>query len=148
MSSIAVRNFLVTDEDEIVRLSNARFDRLRSNPPMDSLAAFAGQRVRWAEIIVELENRKPSKVLRDVYYYLHFDSDGRLDVDRYMQDAALVVEASFPSFFVEDEPCNVINAQQKFAKRKRDHSVWWKPQAPLERKIIDAAMDRLKYRRL
>lgn len=148
MSSIAVRNFLVTDEDEIVRLSNARFDRLHSNPPKDSLAAFAGQRVRWAEIIVELENRKPSNVLRDAYYYLHFGSDGCLNVDHYMQDAALVVDASFPNFFVEDEPHNVINAQQKFAKRKRDHSVWWKPHGPLKRKIFDAAMGRLKYRRL
>ena len=33
MSSISVRYFLVTGEDEIIRLSCARFDRLDSNPP-------------------------------------------------------------------------------------------------------------------
>lgn len=148
MSSVAGRYFLVTDEDEIIRLSNARFERLHSNPPKDNLAELAGQRMRWAEIIVALENRKPSKILRATYGYLHFNSDGCLNVDRYMQDAAVVMNAGFPKLFVEEEPHNVINAQQEFAKRQRDHSVWWKPNATLEQQILDAAMDQCKYRRL
>jgi hypothetical protein len=64
MRSVAGRYFLVTDADEIIRLSHARFARLSSNPPQDTLAEFAAQRVRWAAIIVELANRKPSKILR------------------------------------------------------------------------------------
>ena len=139
---------MVTDEDEIIRLSNAKFERLYSNPPKDNLEEFAGQRVRWAEIIVELDNRKPSKILHATYGYLHFKSDGCLNGDRLMQDAAVAMNAGFPDFFVEEEPQNVINAQQEFAKRQRDHSVWWKPNSTLERQIFDAAMDQLKYRRL
>lgn len=148
MSSVAGRYFLVTDEDEIIRLSNARFERLYSNPPKDKLAEFAGQRVRWAEIIVELENRKPSKVLRTVYGYLHFNSDRCLNGDRFMEDAAVVVNSGLPNIFVEEESYNVINAQQEFAKRQRDHSVWWKPTPKLERNILDAALDQFEYRRL
>lgn len=148
MSSVAVRNFLATDEDEIIRLSNARIERLYANPPKDNIAEFAGRRVRWAEILVEVENRKLSKILRAVYGYLHFNSDGCLNVDRRMQDAAVVANAGLPNFFVEEEPHNVINAQREFAKRQRDHSVWWKPNAVLERQILDAAMDQFKYRRL
>ena len=148
MSSIAGRYFLVTDEDDIIRLSQARFDRLSSNPPTDNLAEFADQRVRWAGIIVELENRKPSKILRTTYGYLHFNSDGGINIDRYLQDAAVVVAAGFPNIFAGEAPPNVIDAQQKFAKRQRDHSVWWKPSATLEQQIWDAAMDQCKYRRL
>jgi hypothetical protein len=148
MSSIAGRYFLVTDEDEIIRLSNARFERLSSNPPTDHLVEFTDQRVRWAGIIVELENRKPSKILRITYGYLHFNSNGGLDVMRYLQDAAVVVAAGFPNIFFGETPPNVINARQEFAKRQRDHRVWWKPNATLERQIWDAAMDQCKYRRL
>ena len=148
MRSIAGRYFLVSDADDIIRLSQARFDRLTSHPPTDHLAEFADQRVRWAEIMVALENRKPSKILRTTYGYLHFNSDGGLDVERYLQDAAVVVAAGFPPIFAGEAPPNVIDAQQKFAKRQRDHRVWWKPNATLERQIWDAAMDQCKYRRL
>ena len=148
MSSVACRYFLVPDEDDIIRLSQARFERLFSNPPTDSLAEFADQRVRWAGIIVELENRKPSKILRTTYGYLRFNRDGGLDVERYLQDAAVVVAAGFPKFFFGEAPPNVIDARQAFAKRQRDHSVWWKPGARLEQQIWDAAMDKFKYRRL
>lgn len=148
MSSIASRYFLVTDEDDIIRLSQARFDRLSSNPPSDRLAEFANRRVRWAGIIVELEYRKPSKILRTTYGYLHFNRDGYLDIDRYLQDAAVVVAAGFPNIFAGETPPNVIDARQEFAKRQRDHHVWWKPNARLEQRILDAAMNRCKYRRL
>ncbi len=148
MSSISVRYFLVTGEDEIIRLSYARFDRLDSNPPKDNIKEFAGQRVRWAEIVVELENRKPSKIVHVTYGYLHFKNDGYLDVDRFTNDAAIVINAEFPDFLVVDEPDNVINAQREFSKKRRDHQVWWKPNTTLERKIMDAAIDQFKYRRL
>ena len=148
MSSISVRYFLVTGEDEIIRLSCARFDRLDSNPPKDNIKEFAGQRVRWAEIVVELENRKPSKVLHVTYGYLHFKNDGYLDVDRFTNDAAIVINAAFPDFLVVDEPDNVINAQREFLKKRRDHQVCWKPNTTLERKIMDTAIDQFKYRRL
>ncbi len=148
MSSISVRYFLVTGEDEIIRLSYARFDRLCSNPPKDNIKDFAGQRVRWVEIVVELENRKPTKILNVNYGYLLFKNEGYPDVDRFTNDAAVVINAGFPDFVVGGEPDNVINAQKVFSKKCRDHQVWWKPNTILERKIMDAAIDQFKYRKL
>ncbi len=52
------------------------------------------------------------------------------------------------SIFLEKEPGNVINAQQEFAKRQRDHAVWWKPDMQLERNILDASIDEFKCKRL
>jgi len=43
---------------------------------------------------------------------------------------------------------NVINAQQEFAKRQRDHAVWWKPNIQLERDILDASIGDFKCKRL
>lgn len=148
MSSIAIRYFLIKDESEIIRLSNARFERLSSNPPKDNLEEFSDQRVRWVEIVVELENRKPSKILRITYGYLYFNSDGYLSFEHFMHDAVVVANAGAPNFIIEEGPHNVINAQREFAKKQRDHSVWWEPNTTLERQIMNAAMDQHKYHRL
>jgi hypothetical protein len=148
MSSVAARHFLVTYEDEIIRLSNARFERLYSNPPKDNIEEFASQRMCWAEINIEIENRKSSKILRATYGYLHFNSDGCLNFNRFMKDLAVAMNAGTPNFFVDEEPHNVKNAQQEFVNRQRDHSVWWKPHTTLEWQTLDAAMDQFKYRRL
>jgi len=109
---------------------------------------FGGKRVRTAEIIVKVENRKPIKVLRAIYYYLHFDEKGILDYDRFMKDCGIVANAGFPDFYVEKAQNNLINAQKEFAKRQRNHTVWWKPSMQVERNILDASIDDFKCRRL
>jgi len=52
------------------------------------------------------------------------------------------------SIFTQEKIDNIINAQQEFAKRKRDHAVWWKPDMQLERNILDASIDEFKCKRL
>ena len=109
---------------------------------------FAGKRVRAAEIVVQLENRSPLQVLRAIYYYLHFNRKGILDYDRFMKDGGIVANAGISDIFAEKVQGNLINAQQEFAKRKRDHSVWWKPGVQLESNILDASIGEFKCKRL
>jgi len=97
---------------------------------------------------VKLENRKPIQVLRAVYYYLHFNEKGVFDYDRFMKDGGIVADAGIPEFLAEKGQGNLINAQKEFAKRQRDHTVWWKPSMQLERNILDASIDEFKCKRL
>jgi len=97
---------------------------------------------------VKLENRKPVQVLRAIYYYLHFNEKGILDYDRFMKDGGIVATAGIPDIFAEKVQSNLINARQEFAKRQRDHTVWWKPSMQLEHNILDASIDDFKYKRL
>jgi hypothetical protein len=87
-------------------------------------------------------------VLRAIYFYLHFNEKGILDYDRFLKDGHVTAEAGIPEFFMEKTKDNVINAQQEFAKRKRDHTVWWKPNMQLERHILDASIGDFKCKRL
>jgi hypothetical protein len=48
------------------------------NPTRYRLACFAGQRVRSAEVVVEMMNGRPMVVLRSVFNMLTFKSDGTL----------------------------------------------------------------------
>ena len=148
MGSTSFRFVLVNSNNEIFRLPQARFERMLSCPPRESLAEFAGQRVRAAEVVVQLENRRPVYVCRVVYHYLHFGQKGELDYDRYMKDEVTVVEAGSPYFNLKPHDPKVIEAAQRFAARRRDHGVWWRPSLELEEAIIQAALGQRRCRRL
>ena len=148
MSSASLRHFFISDDNEIFRIPNTKFERLLKGSLEKKTERFAGKRVRTAEIVVKLENRKPVQVLRAIYYYLHFNEKGIVDYDRFMKDGIIVATAGIPDIFAEKIQSNLINAQQEFAKRQRDHTVWWKPSMQLERNILDASIDDFKYKRL
>ena len=144
MSSASVRIFFITDEDEILKVPIAKFERLLKGSCEEKTERFAGKRIRAAEIAVIIENRKPVVVLRAIYYYLHFNEKGILDYDRFMKDGNLVAKAGIPEIFMKEKQDNIINAQQEFAKKQRDHAVWWKPNMQLERDILDASIGDFK----
>ena len=96
------------------------------------------------EIVTSPFNTTFRQVLRAIYYYLHFNEQGILDYDRFMKDGGIVANAGIPGIYAEKIQGNLINAQQKFAKRQRDHTVWWKPGVQLERNILDASIDEFK----
>ena len=148
MSSASLRHFFISDDNEIFRISNSKFERLLKGSLEKKTGRFVGKRVRTAEIVVKLEDRKPIQVLRVIYYYLHFNEKGILDYDRFMKDGGIVATAGIPHIFAEKVQSNLINAQQEFAKRQRDHTVWWKPSMQLERNILDASIDDFKCKRL
>lgn len=148
MSSASVRFYFITDEDEILKVPIAKFERMLKGSHEEKTERFAGKRIRAAEIAVMIENRKPVVVLRAIYYYLHFNENGILDYDRFMKDGNLVAKAGIPEYFMKKTQDNVINAEQEFAKRQRDHAVWWKPNVQLERDILDASIGDFKCKRL
>jgi len=148
MSSISVRFFIITDDSEILRMSFNKLDRLLQSTDEEKIEKFAGKRVRAAEISVRLETRKPIEAIRAIYHYFHFNEKGILDKDRLRNDGNIVSIAGTSTFFTQEKQDNVINAQKEFAKRKRDHAVWWKPNMQIERNILDAAIDEFKCKRL
>ena len=149
MSSVSVRIFFITDDNEIIKVPIAKFERMLKGSYEKNTGRFAGKRIRAAKIAVMIEDRKPVMVLRAIYFYLHFNEKGILDFDRFIKDGNIVAAAGIPDiFFIYKIRDNVINAQQEFVKRKRDHSVWWKPNMQLERDILDASIGDLKCKQL
>ena len=148
MSSFSIRLFFILENDEILRVSNAKFERLLQGSSQEKTGRFAGKRVRAAEIVVGLENRKPVMVVRALYYYLHFKEKGILDYDRFMKNGSIVADAGSIDFYEGVDKGNIINAQKRFALRRRDHTVWWEPNMKLERDILDASIDEFKCKRL
>jgi hypothetical protein len=136
------RMIFVDSSDQVLRIPNSRFEKLLGPRSTDRLPQFAGQRVRAAEVIVGLENRHPVDIVRVSYFYLHFDKRGFADYETFMRHGALAMEAAMGSNWpFPDETANVIRAGHRFAARRRDHEVVWKPTSSLARSIYKAALD-------
>jgi hypothetical protein len=143
----SIRHILVDQNDAVIRLSNRLFKRLWDNSQGDTLPQFAGCRVRWAEAVMELQDRKSVRILRLVFCYLYFDYQGRLDRDKVMKDAALMIEAGIGSI-APTKSGSVIHASPRFDARRRDHEAIWKPSPELNKAIYDAALDSKSSKRL
>ena len=110
---------------------------------------YAGQRVRCADVMVELEDRRLTGWYREWYYLLPFDSAGKVDRDESMRGAVLAMEAN-PLFLESvgdaEERSNVVSARGRFARAQLAHQFRWEPGHRLRQQILDVALGRKRLR--
>jgi hypothetical protein len=141
--------FLVLDQmDRIYRLDATRFDQMRDSPTKHPLPQFIGQRVRSAEVVVELVERRPARVVRTTFGILTFDQAGCLEVDvlRRQQFARFASATAAQSGFgvhAEEQP-GVRDARYLFD----DRGGRWVPTEDQLRAIHEAAMGKMRISRL
>jgi hypothetical protein len=109
------------------------------DPAKHCLPVLAGQRVRMADVIVELMDREPVRIVRSTFSILTFDADGRLDPGRFEdQQSALVESLVAPviagSHFTRSP--TVVNASARF-DAQGGH---WVPSRALSRIIEETAL--------
>ena len=135
---LGLRIFLVNDDDSIQRLSVARYERLLRGDPRESLPQYAGKRMRYALVVLEVEQRKPVAINRIQYNFIFFDSEGRIDASEREKAARLALEMLPPLPPMEPKPEQVIVARHKFAKRRYDNHYKWTPTPEIEAAIVKA----------
>lgn len=131
------RIYFVNDKDEIKRVSNASFKRISDRNPKEVHPEYKNSRIRYAEVILEIENRKTVSIVRIVYGYLKFDSTGRIDKE--LQDEEMRAAMGMISFQSADKSSNVVDASSRFAKKAYKDKYTWNPSPELEQAIIEAA---------
>ncbi len=132
-----LRIFLLNDDDSLERLPLAKFERLRRGDPKESLPQYVGKRVRYAFVVVEMENRRPVDIIMVQYSYLYFDSKGRIDPVEREKEATLAVNMVPPS--PKDRQIGeVINARHRFAKKHYERRYTWTPTLEIVESIAAA----------
>ena len=131
------RIFFVNEQDEIKRVSHASFERIFNRDPKKILPEYKNSRIRYAEVILEIENRKPVSIVRIVYGFLKFDSKGY--VDKEFQDEKMRVGMNMISLPLPGESPNVVHASDRFAQKTFKDQFTWSPSFELERSIIEAS---------
>ena len=129
--------FFVNDDDSIQRFPLARFGQLVERNPKECLLKYAEKRVRYVEVALELEQRKPVGILRILYLILPFDSEGRVDAAEQEKERRLGIEMMSPILMDRDSK-QVVEARHRFAKRRFDNEYRWKPIQKMEAAIIKA----------
>ena len=144
--SYSIRTYILGPDDTIYRLASAKFSRMVDDPESQRLERFADQRVRMAEVTVEVRDRAPYAVVRLVYEMLGFDADGRLDSAAFMRQNAALVELAIGRVIprLPAEETGVVEAGSRFVARGGS----WQPSAALEQEILRAALDETPCKRL
>jgi hypothetical protein len=137
----SLRIFLVNDDDSVQSLPFACYERLMRHDPKESLPQYAGKRVRYAMVVVDLINRIPTEILRTEHSFLSFDSEGRLDPGDKEKQLILGLDTVPPLLASEDEP-EIIDARHRFAKKRYDNEYSWTPTQEIVKAIVSAIFGR------
>lgn len=143
-TGISCRRFLLDKNDVLYRLPNTKFDRLLSAPQSERLRQFAGTKVRMADILVETQARRPTRVVRAAFSFLAFDAEGCVDAASFHQQQWARAELALAPLTESVETSVVVDATTRFVSQGGN----WSPSGKLMHVIYQAALDRGTYARL
>jgi len=132
-----LRVFLVNDDGSLKRFPLARFERLFQHNPEERLPQYAGKRVRYVLVIVDLVNREPVEIISIQYAILTFDSEGKIDAAELEKEMRLGVNM-VPIGTTEDISCKVVDVEHRFLQRRYENRYLWKPTPEIEEAIVKA----------
>ncbi|HXG65702.1 MAG TPA: hypothetical protein VNO70_11390 [Blastocatellia bacterium] len=133
---LGIRVFLIDGDNRLRRISLKRFHGLIDRrDDVKPLPEYAGQRVRYALTILEVENRKPIAIKGIDCYILKFDDTGLVDKDDWNKQKCFAV-SMLDSFFPERVQGPVIDARKRFLQKQYEHEYRWQPSSEVEKAII------------
>ena len=139
------RLFLLSGDDTLHALASTAFMRMLRQEDTTRLPDFAGQRVRLASLVVELEDRVPRRVVHANFSIVDIGTDGLLDVARL--NAQQIARADSYMAGVLGEPhrgAAIVDAASRFVARGGA----WQPDPQLLLRIEAAALGRLRCSRV
>jgi len=123
--SISLRVFFFKPDKSIIKIPLSRFDQLFNNDSNESFPEYAGERIKCAIVCVELENRRPVKIINVNYTIVSFSSDGRIDQEKFHSEGALAMQMmDLPDLSL---PKNVVDLSPKIARKKYHERFKWTP---------------------
>ncbi len=132
MGNVGFRVLVVGKDGVLRRFPWARYRRLYNQPASEGLPEFAGQWVRFVDLVVELEDRRPMRILRTFYVRMKMDPEGRPDPKE--MDAVMRLSMESADFGVGADP-SIIEGSHHWARKKLEERFRWKP-TPFEERTI------------
>ncbi len=130
---VSVWSFLRSQPGELCYVAQRAVDEFLS--AAGRLPADAEGFVRYAEVIVNLENRRAVDVLRVGFLQYRALKDGRLHRGHFRQIMAGIPEATFGWLQLFKPPPGMVGAEHRFAKRCLEQLNTWKPTPDELRKL-------------
>jgi hypothetical protein len=142
---LALRILLLDEIDSLHWLPTTAFEQMLQNPVSHRFSRFAGARVRMASVLVELVNRKPTRVVRATFSVLTFDTQGCLVPSAFDQHQRALAESALAKVLPKrGGPPNIIDAGSRFIAQGGN----WVPSKAVMGRIEQTVLGRLKCARL
>ena len=139
---ISLRVYLVNDDDSIHRFTLTRYERFLSRDPNERLTQYAGKRVRYILMVVDLLNREPVEILRVQYSYLYLDSEGLINPAKREEEVRLYFEI-FPPEPIIRYPWQDNEPERSLPKKCHDDKYKWTPTPKIETAIVEAVFGKV-----
>ena len=142
---LASRMFLLDQNDGLYRLPNAKFEHMLRDPTSHRIPRFAGARVRMTDVVVELLDRQPIRVVWTTFSILTFDGEGCFDPSAFDQHQRARAELALALPIAESSvAATVVDAASRFVAQGSR----WAPSRTVAHLIDRAALGRVKCPRL
>lgn len=139
--SISVRFYLFA-EDGLQRLSHRLVEGLIHGN--DAMPQYAGTRQKTADVVIELEDGKPTRITRSDGHFLTFDENGQ--VHRALQAGGMAAMETFANLERSNRvaPSKVVDLSPKLNRDKWERENRWK----LSKQDLDRIADDIWKRKL
>ncbi len=144
LKGVGYQLFIIDDDDSIQRLSMARLDRLLQFDERETLPRYVGKRIRCALAVLDVAGRQVLTVRHIDYFFLPLDVEGRIDQGEWTQGVRLALEV-MSTVLRETQSKQIIDARDRFMKRRYDHEFKWKPSRKVEEGIVAAILRQEKH---
>ncbi len=134
---LGYRFFIIEKDHSLRRVPFVRYNRLLKREPEETFAKYAGKRIRYALVVLELSNRKPVKIVESQYAVLTLDENGRIDAEEFDQELRLGIQMVTPLDSNRNHS-NVIDAKHRFAMKRFQNRYLWKPTRGIKAAIAKA----------
>ncbi|MEO6277357.1 hypothetical protein [Roseateles sp.] len=113
-------------------MKSTTFEALVSNPQIHRMPPLAGQRVRMAELLVEVSGHTVLRIVRRVYFVLTFDQDGRVDTERFQRQQWALAGIAIDGVFAQArDSADVLDATDRFVAQGGR----WRPSPAVAQRI-------------
>jgi len=126
-----LRYFVFDDEGNVTRVPITRFRRVIRGE--EAFPEAAGQPLRYVELFLELENRRPVAIAQANFRRLQIEEDGFHDYRKYY-----MLPMPTPSYLVEKRKDNVVDFHELWVKKQWENRTWTptaKERAAMKKKI-------------
>lgn len=118
---IGFRCFIFEKDAALRRIPTRKLDRVFRGE--ECLPEYAGEKVRYAQILVALENQKPVDIIRSDCSFIILDADGRI-VESEIQRAIFLAGSMMEPIFLSPDD-NVVDMTPDISKRIfREEFIW------------------------
>lgn len=138
---LSFRIFLLSGDGTLHALAGSAFMRMLRKEDNCRIPDFAGQRIRQADLVVDVVDRKPIQVVHQTFCILDIDADGLLDVERLNLQQFARVEDFMTRMPQSPAPSagTVVEAAGRFIAQGGS----WEPDERLQVRLHAAALGKL-----